>query len=80
MPGSALHHLARVNGAWLPYLLAQRGMARIRRAASGSSRSPTGRVAVRRVPQNELSALQQKVRQHRDEFLEKWHAHFGRGA
>jgi Domain of unknown function (DUF4160) len=36
--------------------------------------------AVRRVPQHELSALQQKVRQHRDEFLEKWDAHFGRGA
>jgi hypothetical protein len=33
--------------------------------------------AVRRVPQHELRALQQQVRQYRDEFLEKWHAHFG---
>jgi hypothetical protein len=33
--------------------------------------------ASRRVPQHELSALQQKLRQHRDEFLEKWHAHVG---
>jgi hypothetical protein len=33
--------------------------------------------AARRVPQHELTTLQQKVRQHRDEFLEKWHAHFG---
>jgi hypothetical protein len=31
------------------------------------------------VPQHELSTLQQKVQQHRNEFLEKWHAHFGRG-
>jgi hypothetical protein len=31
---------------------------------------------VRRVPQRELSALQ-KVQQYREEFLEKWHAHFG---
>jgi hypothetical protein len=33
--------------------------------------------AARRVPQHELTTLQQKVRQHRDEFLVKWHAHFG---
>jgi hypothetical protein len=35
--------------------------------------------AARRVPQHDLSALQQKMRQYRGEFLEKWHAHFGRG-
>ncbi|MGH6900394.1 MAG: DUF4160 domain-containing protein [Geminicoccaceae bacterium] len=37
-------------------------------------------VAVRRVPHHELGALQQRVRQHQAVFLEKWHAHFGRGA
>jgi hypothetical protein len=34
--------------------------------------------AVRRVPQHELSVLQRQVRRHRNAFLEKWHAHFGR--
>jgi len=36
--------------------------------------------AARRVPQHELSASQRKVRQHRDEFMEKWHGPFGGGA
>jgi hypothetical protein len=35
---------------------------------------------VRRVPQHELSVLQQQVRRHQATFLEKWHAHFGGGA
>jgi hypothetical protein len=36
--------------------------------------------AVRRVPHHEVTALQQKVREYQAEFLEKWHAHFERGA
>lgn len=32
----------------------------------------------RRVPDHELNMLREKVRQHREEFLEKWHEHFGR--
>ena len=36
--------------------------------------------ASRRVPHHQLNALQQMVRRHRDEFLERWHEHFGRGA
>jgi hypothetical protein len=32
---------------------------------------------VRRVPHHELNLLQERVRQHRDAFLAKWHEHFG---
>jgi hypothetical protein len=33
--------------------------------------------ASRRVSQRQLNKLQGKVREHREEFLEHWHAHFG---
>lgn len=33
--------------------------------------------ASRRVSQLQLNKLQAKVREHREEFLESWHAHFG---
>jgi hypothetical protein len=33
--------------------------------------------ASRRVAQHELAALQRKVQEQRERFLESWHAHFG---
>lgn len=33
--------------------------------------------ANRRVAEHDLNALQKKVAQHRERFLEMWHAHFG---